>query len=164
MNFLRSFMMFGTGSPSKIQKKTSGWWNVKHPELVGKVYHCTGSSVPFDLEREAYVILFQWFLWIPTMPSCFAFWWLIVWINACNNFGDSGLPSTKGGGGDIGGGGYEKIHVYMTWVYMYRCTLDNLPSNCGKRRFIGIQGSPTEHVIILAVTETVTGWGVDLKI
>ena len=47
---------------------------------------------------------------------------------------------------------------------MYRRTLDNLPSNCGKRRFIGIQGSPTEHVIILAVTETVTGWGVDLKI
>ena len=61
---------------------------------MGEVYHCTGSSVPFDLEREAYVIISMIFLGSHPCPVD-QFW--------CNNFEDSGLPSTKGGGGDIGG-------------------------------------------------------------
>ena len=57
----------------QIQQKTSGWWNVKQfsPRTCGERVTCTGSSVPFDLEREAYVILFQWFLLDPTHAQLF---------------------------------------------------------------------------------------------
>lgn len=129
---------------------------------------CTGSSVPLIWNVRLMSSYFNDFLGSHPCPVV-----LVSDDSSCGSM--SCVQQLRGfstcihkrGGGDIGGGLWKNPCIYIDiWLYIcidVRWIIYPPPSNCGKR-FIGIQGFPTKHVINLAVTVIVAGWGVDLKI